>query len=111
MLADPELGEAQLLGPDDQLQVLVVALGRRLGGVVERHDEHAVADRLRVMASYPVQGSWEGDRGKPNHAHWSTVDQERTLADRYGHVKHLPRSSSRANADAPAQVNQNRLPC
>ena len=28
MLADPELAEAQLLGPDDQLQVLVVALGR-----------------------------------------------------------------------------------
>ena len=31
MLADPELAEAQLLGPDDQLQVFVVALRERLG--------------------------------------------------------------------------------
>ena len=54
MLADPELAEAQLLGPDDQLQVLVVALRQRLGRVVERHDEHAVADRPRA----PRSGSW-----------------------------------------------------
>src|SRR5262249_50720203 len=50
MLADPELREAQLLGADDQLQVLVVALTQRFGRVVERHDEHAVADRLHPVA-------------------------------------------------------------
>ena len=52
MLADPELAEAQLLGPHDQLQVFVVALGRRLGRIVERHDEHAVVDRPGVVASW-----------------------------------------------------------
>src|SRR5205814_2303617 len=32
------------------LQVLVVALAQRLGRVVVRHDEHAVADRLHPVA-------------------------------------------------------------
>src|SRR5207249_2259793 len=50
MLADPELAEAQLLRPHDQLQVLVVALGRRLGRRMEWHDEHAVADGLHLIA-------------------------------------------------------------
>ena len=50
MLADPELAESQLLGPDDQLQVLVVALPQRLGRVVEGHDEHAVTDHLQLVA-------------------------------------------------------------
>src|SRR5262245_13903417 len=44
MLADPELAEAKLLGADDQLQVLVVALPERLRRVMEGHDEHAVLD-------------------------------------------------------------------
>jgi hypothetical protein len=50
MLADPEFGKAHLLGADDQLQVLVVALPRRLGRVVIRHDEHPVANRLHSLA-------------------------------------------------------------
>src|SRR5256885_10622353 len=37
------------LRPDDQLEVLVMALSQRLGRIVERHDEHAVMDLL-----YPV---------------------------------------------------------
>ncbi len=74
MLADPELAEAQLLGLHDQLQVLVVALRRRLGRVVERHDEHAVTDRLHsvVHARFPSLSGRAGsvsDRSFPPVAH------------------------------------------
>src|SRR5262245_36762218 len=50
MLADPEFAESQLLGANDQLQVLVVTLAQRLGWVVVRHDEHPILDRLYLLA-------------------------------------------------------------
>jgi hypothetical protein len=46
VLTDPELVKAELLGADDELQILVVALSGRLGRIVVRHDEYAVANCL-----------------------------------------------------------------
>ena len=68
VLADPELAETELLGPDDELQVLVVALGGGLGGVMEGHDEDAGADRrwipIQAHGSTPwLMGSGESHLG------------------------------------------------
>ncbi len=64
VLADPELAETELLGPDDELQVLVIALGGRLGGVMEGHDEDAGADRrwvpIQAHGSTPWLMGWGG---------------------------------------------------
>ena len=42
MFADPELGESQLLGSNDELEILVERLGGRLRRGMKGHDEHAV---------------------------------------------------------------------
>ena len=55
VLADPELAESELLGPNDELQVLVIALSGRLSGVMKGHDEDAGADRRRVVRRLIVQ--------------------------------------------------------
>ena len=49
VLADPDFGEAQPVGPPDQLQVLVVGLGRGPPGRVERHHEQT---ELHLVASW-----------------------------------------------------------
>ena len=45
VFADPELAETELLGADDQLDVLVETLGQRFARRVKGHDEHAVVDQ------------------------------------------------------------------
>src|SRR5262249_9146033 len=49
VFADPEIAEPQLLRANDQLKILVVALSQRLGRIVKRHDEHAVANGVRLV--------------------------------------------------------------
>jgi len=41
--------DSLIINADDQFQVLVITLSERLGRVVERHDVHAVADRLQSI--------------------------------------------------------------
>ena len=53
----------RLLGADDELQVFVVALGRGLGGVVEGHDEHAVANRRGVPVLAHGSSFWRMHSG------------------------------------------------
>ena len=52
VLADPEIVEAQLLALHGQLEVLVDALGQRLGRIVDRHDEHTESQWLSVTHSF-----------------------------------------------------------
>ena len=49
MLADPELVEPQLVGPDDEFQILVEALIQWLGRIMKRHDENARPDPIDVL--------------------------------------------------------------
>ncbi len=78
VLADPELAETKLLGPDDELQVLVIALGGGLGGVMERHDEHAGADRRCVPIQAHGSTPWLTGSGESCLDH--TSSQIRTHA-------------------------------
>ena len=57
MLTDPELAEPEFLGPNDQLQVLVMALGPRLLCGVEGHDENAVINGVHGFAPVGVSKS------------------------------------------------------
>ena len=49
VLADPDFGEAEPVGPSDELQVLVVGLGRRSPRRVERHHEQT---ELHLVSSW-----------------------------------------------------------
>ncbi len=73
MLADPELAETELLGSDDELQVLVIALGGGLDGIMERHDEDAGADRgcgfIQAHGSIPWLTGW-GESRLPTSSNW-----------------------------------------
>ena len=57
MLTDPELAEPEFVGPDDQFQVLVMALRARLLQRVEGHDENAVVDSVHGMAPLGVSNA------------------------------------------------------
>ena len=56
VFANPELVEAERLGPDDKLDVLVEALGSRFIQRMERHDEYAGFDQMSVGGHDAVVG-------------------------------------------------------
>src|SRR5206468_2906817 len=96
------------LGPDDQLQVLVVALPRRLGRVVERHDKHAVTDRLHPVAHarlpfvsrhYPA--SW---RGAPCRIQYAACERRVRVGAGRGSASGLESRLEPAEAGTPPQT-------
>ncbi len=53
VLTDPEIVEAESLALHGELEVLVDALGQRLGRIMDRHDEHTESQWLDVAHSSP----------------------------------------------------------